>query len=151
MLRNFVQFGKYSLAKFAKFLYICITRGKAYCFPTKFDSNVVGLSQMYTNFENIAWVCFPYFTTFRNQTWVYNRNCPFRGSLTSHMLHSLYITQRMEQSVTLGYCDPLLQLALKTHFNCYNEKHQNEQNFQTILAPPERPFLIQPKTIKGMD
>jgi hypothetical protein len=58
--RNVVKCGKYSLAKFADFVYICI------------GPKMVAISarniQKYTKFANFARLYFTHFTTFHNQT-----------------------------------------------------------------------------------
>jgi hypothetical protein len=60
-LRNVVKRGKYSLANFVNFVYVCII----------FGSKMVTISarniQTYTKYANLARLYFPYFTTFRNQ------------------------------------------------------------------------------------
>ena len=47
-----INYGKYSLVKFANFVYICITRGKSYHFRANFASKVVTFSVRNTNYYN---------------------------------------------------------------------------------------------------
>ena len=56
--RNVLKYEKYSLAKFATFVRICITCGKTF-------SRVI---QTYANFANFAGLYFSYFTAFYHQT-----------------------------------------------------------------------------------
>jgi hypothetical protein len=67
--RNVLKCGKYSPAKFANYALICITRGKMH--PDIWDESGVFSRAQYklvTKFANLAWLYFPHFKTFRNQT-----------------------------------------------------------------------------------
>ena len=71
LVGNVVKCGKYSLAKFANFVYFCISCGNCnYHFQPKYK-NVVAISAHNTKVYKICELCkadFPHFTTFLNQT-----------------------------------------------------------------------------------
>ena len=72
LVAKYFKDGKYTLAKFANFVYFCITHGKALPLPVNFRHFVVSVIQKYTKFANFASVYFPYFTIFRHQTWQFH-------------------------------------------------------------------------------
>ena len=61
-----VKYGKYSPAKFANFVYICITRGKSYHFRGNFSSKMVTFSARNTNVYKICKLCRAIFFIFYN-------------------------------------------------------------------------------------
>ena len=61
-----VKYGKYGIAKFANFVYICITRGKSYHFRGNFSSKMVTFSARNTNIYKICKLCNAIFSVFYN-------------------------------------------------------------------------------------
>ena len=61
-----VKYGKYGIAKFANFVYICITRGKSYHFRGNFSSKMVTFSARNTNIYKICKLRRPIFSVFYN-------------------------------------------------------------------------------------
>ena len=53
MWPNVVKYRKYGIAKFANFVYICITLRKSYHFPGNFSSKMVTISARSTNIQNL--------------------------------------------------------------------------------------------------
>ena len=58
--------GKYSPAKFAKFVYICVARKRFNNFPVKSVFFPARNTKIYTNFANFTALYFTHFTTFRD-------------------------------------------------------------------------------------
>ena len=70
--RNIVKHGKYTLVKFANFVYFCTTRGKALPHLPKFTFNGKAFPcviQKFKKFANFASLHFLYLSIFRHQIW----------------------------------------------------------------------------------
>ena len=63
-----VKYGIYSPAKFANFVYICITCGKSYHFWAEIVAKMVTFPRVIQTYTHFAQLYFPYFTSFCHQT-----------------------------------------------------------------------------------